>query len=209
MKRLLAAASLIGKCGIIADIGCDHGYISRYALENSLADGVWACDISAPSLEKAKSLLQGYENARFFLSDGFKELPYKPDTAVILGMGGHEITKIISDGKCADTLILGPHNNAYTLRKALFSQGYEIEKDFCVCERGKYYDIIKARKTERKDPSEALSEEKLSWGTFCDEKDPTLKERLEKEEIKLAGYKQTENNAEKLRVVREVLKWQR
>ncbi len=208
MKRLIAATLLIEKCGTVADIGCDHGYISLYALKNSLADEVWACDISASSLNKARKLLQDYENVRFFVSDGFKELPYKPDTALILGMGGYEIVKIISGDKCADTLILGPHNNAYALRKALFMLGFGIVKDFCVCERGKYYDIIKASRTD-KNAAEMPSEEKLFWGIFCDEKSPTLKQRLEKEESKLTGYKLTEINAEKLRVVREVLKWQR
>ena len=209
MKRLSAASSLIEKCGTFADVGCDHGYVSRFVLENGLADRVWACDISAPSLEKAKKLLKGYAQAEFFVSDGFTELPYKPSAAAILGMGGYEIIKILSDEKRADTLILGPHNHARELRKFLFTQGYFTDKDFCVCDRGRYYDIIRARKSETGNSPDEPSEEMFSWGMFCDKKDETLLERLCKEEKKLTGYKQTESNAEKLRVVKEVLKWQR
>ncbi len=209
MKRLSVAASFIEKCGTFADIGCDHGYVSLYALENSFADKVWACDISAPSLNKARKLLKDFPAAEFFVSDGFGALPHKPDTAVISGMGGHEIIKIISGERCADTLILQPQNHAYELRKTLYSLGFIADKDVCVSDRGRYYDIIRAKRLQEGETKEIPIEEKLYWGAFCDEKNSALKERLECEEKKLAGYKQTENNAEKLRIVREVLKWQR
>ena len=205
MKRLQAACSLIEKCEIFADIGCDHGFVAQYVLQNDLAQKVFACDISAPSLNKARLLLGDDERVEFFVSDGFSAFSSAPSQAAILGMGGDEIIKIISGNKCADKLILQPQNHAYELRKHLFESGFIIKSDFCVFDRGRYYDIIGAEKGNGETPRI----EKLFYGIFCDEKNPLLREKLEKEEKKILGYKQTEENKRKLSIIREVLKWQR
>lgn len=205
MKRLEKAVSLIDRCGTLADIGCDHGYVSLYAVRNGLAENVWAADISAKSLDKARRLMENEHNVSFFVSDGFSGLPYVPSEAVILGMGGMEIIKIISGERRPDTLVLQPQNHAYDLRETLGTIGYKIVADTCICERGRYYDIIKAVKGT----GGTLCEEKLLFGAFCDEKNPVLLARLEREEKKLSGYKQTEYNLKKLRAVKEVIEWQR
>lgn len=205
MKRLQAACLLIQKCETFADVGCDHGFVSQYVLQNGLAQKVFACDISTPSLNKARLLIGENERIEFLVSDGFSALASTPSQAAILGMGGDEIIKIISGSKCAARLILQPQNHAYELRKYLFDSGFIIKSDFCVFDRGRYYDIMAAEKGSGEMPRR----EKLYFGTFCDEKNPVLLERLEKEEKKILGYKQTEENKQKLSIIREVLKWQR
>lgn len=54
--RLEAAAALLGKTSVLADIGCDHGRFSAAMLQRGIAEKVIASDISAPSLKKAEQL---------------------------------------------------------------------------------------------------------------------------------------------------------
>lgn len=54
--RLEAAAALLGKTSVLADIGCDHGRFSAAMLQRGIAEKVIASDISAPSLKKPNSL---------------------------------------------------------------------------------------------------------------------------------------------------------
>ena len=42
---------------VFADIGCDHGYCTKYALDHGLCERAYACDVSAACLEKARALL--------------------------------------------------------------------------------------------------------------------------------------------------------
>ena len=91
MKRLDEIAKNIEKTDILADVGCDHGYISQKTLEKNLADKVIISDVSEKCLRKAEILLDKYiksERVISVVADGFKGYPFKPTTAVIAGMGG-------------------------------------------------------------------------------------------------------------------------
>ncbi|MBR1747962.1 MAG: SAM-dependent methyltransferase [Clostridia bacterium] len=142
--RLQFVAGEIGKAKTIADIGTDHGKLIVYALENGLAERAFAVDISKKSLDKAKKNIEesGLSGkVDFFCGDGLLPLKEQPDVAIIAGMGGNEIVKILSEGHRADRLILVPHQDAYLVREYLLQNHYSIEKDY-VIEDGKFYSII-------------------------------------------------------------------
>ena len=145
--RLERIFSLIPKCDVFADIGCDHGYISEKVLKLGVAKKVYASDISALSLKKAKDLVgDGYEGSFFtFVSDGFDKLPKDVDVALIAGMGGEEICAILSAEKVLPkTLILQPMKNTDKVRRLLIRLGYGIKRDFTFRSANKYYDLIYA-----------------------------------------------------------------
>ena len=52
--RLLAVAEAIPQCGSMVDCGCDHGYVSIYAMENGRAERITASDINRGPLENAE-----------------------------------------------------------------------------------------------------------------------------------------------------------
>ena len=52
-KRLEEIFSVLPSSEIFADIGCDHGYISKQMLDSGKANKVLFADISAKSLKKA------------------------------------------------------------------------------------------------------------------------------------------------------------
>ena len=96
-KRLQKIAELVTKRNI-CDVGCDHGKLSDYLLNNGMVDSVIVSDISAPSLQKAIDLLKKH-NYKFesICCDGLKGYSGRQvDQCIISGMGGDEIIKIIS-----------------------------------------------------------------------------------------------------------------
>ena len=203
MDRISAVCSLIRPCGCLADIGCDHGLVARYALDNGVKE-VIAADISEGSLKKAKKLLDGYPNVTYRLSDGFDGIEKKADVAVISGMGGRTIADILSRLTYKPQLILGAQHNQKELREFLIQNGYAIEEDFCVCDRGKFYDFMRANEGQ----SPPLSAAQLYYGVFYKRKNPDLKAYMLDQKAILESYKPTQSILYKVELVKEVLIWQ-
>lgn len=152
-KRLNRVLDLVEPVESIGDIGCDHGYISYALLEEHLAEKVIASDISAPSLEKARSLLSSSfpkESFDIRLGDGLKPMLLgELNAAIIMGMGGRLIADIIeNDRKKADSLdylILQPMQGAEDLFDYLNASGYALIQSDLVEERGKFYPVLKVK----------------------------------------------------------------
>ena len=141
-KRLKQICSHIPKAVAFADVGCDHGYCARYALEMGLAERVYITDISAQSLEKAKTLLKKEIEAGrciALVGDGLSVLP-EECTVLIAGMGGEEIVKILSV-KMPPAFLLQPMKNTEKVRRFLVENGCSISLDYTF-EDGKFYDLI-------------------------------------------------------------------
>lgn len=204
MDRIKAICSLVRPCNLLADIGCDHGFVAKHAVDIGVNE-VIAADISEGSLNKARKLLEQYKNVSFFLSDGFDDIPVCVDEAVISGMGGLKIIDIVSRCRYKPVLILGAQHNQRELREFLVCGGYRITEDFCVFDRGKYYDFIRAEAG----PSEGLTDVQLRYGVFYRRRNPDLERFALESEEKLRKYKRTQENNYKLALIEEVLRWQK
>ncbi|MEG2014358.1 MAG: class I SAM-dependent methyltransferase [Clostridia bacterium] len=193
----------IPKCGILADVGCDHGNIGLEALLTGRAEQVLFCDISSPSLDKARALCidnNVTSNVEFYNIDGLGSL--QCDCAVIAGMGGREIISILSFAeKLPNTLVLQPMKNQYDLRKYLCNE-YDIITDSMFCD-SKYYDCIVAVRGHC-----FLAEDELTFGkdnlngnkVFCD----YLEMRIEKFEKLLDNAPNTVQISQKLNKYKEI-----
>ena len=89
-QRLNIIFSHIPNCQKFADVGCDHGYISLKMLQNFKCKSLIFSDVSAPSLEKATTLLADYKNAKGILCDGLDKVDTDCDCVLIAGMGGEK-----------------------------------------------------------------------------------------------------------------------
>lgn len=151
-ERLESIVDLCPTTKIIADIGCDHGYVSCELVLENKAQRVIATEKSAQCLNKAVSLADSI-NIMPFISfregDGFDAITKydKIDFCVIAGMGGIEIIKILQKkpSKLWD-FVLQPMSDAILLRQFLVSNGFKIVVDKLVKENGKYYTVIKVTK---------------------------------------------------------------
>lgn len=150
--RLTQIANMLPRCRVIADIGCDHGRLGARLLLEGKCETMWFSDISAPSLEKAKVLVDRLgirDRAEFFVGDGANAFPYAPDCAVISGMGGVTISEIIknANGKLENTrLIMEPNVGDRILRKTLMDEGYAIVDERVVRAGRRFYILIDAQK---------------------------------------------------------------
>ena len=143
MNRIQFIASLLQGYDIAIDIGSDHGLVLKYALDNNYIKHAVASDLNEGPLNHAKQNLTGYP-VRFYLSDGFKNVPLDYDIAVITGMGPHLILDILKnvlhlEGK---TYILGANDKVEVLREGLMQLGFKIIDEYVIHD-GFYYVFLK------------------------------------------------------------------
>ena len=135
--RLLACAGFIKKGSRVADVGCDHGYLSLYLLEKGIASSVIASDINEGPLQSAMRNARkfGFEKKiTFCLSNGVRNIPRDFDTLVCAGMGADTMMSIIADAYewLADpryTLILQCQSKRPELRQWLYDKGFRINRE--------------------------------------------------------------------------------
>lgn len=148
----------------VADIGCDHGYVSIYLIEKGIAEQVIAMDVKEGPLRRAREHIReagfdAYIETR--LSDGAAALlENEADTAVLSGMGGRLMVRILKEaaektGKFEE-LVLQPQSEIFKVREFLIEDGYRIVLEDMVLEEGKFYQVIKAVRESR--PLEAEQE---------------------------------------------------
>ncbi len=137
--RLLACAGFVTPGDRVADIGCDHGYLSIYLLANGIARSVIASDINEKPLQSAvhnaaKYGLQG--KISFYLSDGVRKIPRDFDTLVCAGMGGDTMVSILAAAPWLKNsqyrLVLQCQSKTPTLRRYLSEQGWRIAEETVV-----------------------------------------------------------------------------
>lgn len=134
-------------CNVLADVGCDHGYVGAEALNRGLARQVIFVDISDNCLQKARSNCPaGFKhNASFLCQDGLGSVVC--DTAVISGMGGLEILSILNSAKrLPSAIVLQPMRNIVDVRKYLLKH-YSLTLDATVYD-GKFYSVLVGVRTE-------------------------------------------------------------
>lgn len=151
-ERLRMVADMVPKCRTIADVGCDHGYLSVWLLRENRADYAIAMDVRTGPLAKAGETISFFHQtsrAETRLSDGLTELkPGEADCIVCAGMGGELISRILDNGKaCIDTvntLILQPQSDQELVRRTVYRLGFRIEDERCLTELGKFYICMRA-----------------------------------------------------------------
>ena len=187
-KRLLAAAGMVTKGNIVADVGCDHAYTSIYLCQAGIAPKVIAMDVNKGPLVGAKAHVEEAglsENIDIRLSDGLQRLiPGEADTVLLCGMGGLLMIKILSDYPQATAslkeLILQPQSEVGEVRAFLHKQGYEITEEHMLKEDGKFYVMMRAVKSDV--PQAYETECDYVYGKLLlEEKNPVLLEYLDRE----------------------------
>lgn len=182
-KRLIQVANTVTPGNKVTDIGTDHGYVPIYLIKNKLADYVIAMDVNIGPLKRAEENIKEYGYGDYIetrLSNGFEKIkPKEADVAVIAGMGGELIKKILIQGKDVvdelKELVLSPHSEVDVVRKYLHESGFRIVNEEMLIDEGKFYSIIKAEKGIDKE----YSETEYKYGAvLIEKKDVILEEFL-------------------------------
>ena len=190
-KRMLAIANLVDNSKVLADVGCDHAYISINLLEKGKVDRIIASDLREGPLNIAKDniKLEGFEERiETRLCAGLCGYEAgEVDTILISGMGGMLVKEILSESidvvRRADTLILEPQSDIRVVRAYLKDIGFEIIDEDMLNEGGKYYQIMKAVKSKERmevcDDIGAMAENEFG-PILIKKKHPVLLEFLKK-----------------------------
>jgi len=154
--RLQTICSLIPKVEVIADIGTDHGMVAEFIIKNNLCNTLIVNDISKLSLQKAvdrlskfDTVVAGINRPKIIFADCCgSEVTHKTNIqiicAVIAGMGGKEILKIM-EGLKPQEAVLSPQKNVDIVRVELVEMGYSIIEDLEITDKKKRYNIIKVQ----------------------------------------------------------------
>ncbi len=134
--RLLACAGFVAPGDRVADIGCDHGYLSIYLLTNGIARSVIASDVKEGPLQSAMRNAEKYgvkDKMELYLSDGVRNIPRDFDTLVCAGMGGDTMMHILEQSRWLEDkkyrLILQCQSKRPELRQWLYDAGYRINRE--------------------------------------------------------------------------------
>lgn len=177
-KRLRAIADMVTPGNRVADVGCDHGFVSIYLCRHRIAPKVYAMDVRCGPLKRAKEHIQASGFCEYIetrLSDGVSALaPGEADTLICAGMGGRLMIKILSQGegkvRLMKELILQPQSEHALFRRYLREHGLHIVQEEIIKEDGKFYPIIKAVPQNT-----AMSARPNTWGALPKE----ARQRLE------------------------------
>lgn len=134
--RLLTCCRFVSPGDRVADIGCDHGYLSIHLLRSGIASSVIAADINEMPLRSAMRNAEKFgvqEKIAFYLSNGVRNVPHDFDTLVCAGMGADTMVSILEDAPwLRDSryrLILQCQSKTPTLRKYLSQTGWYINRE--------------------------------------------------------------------------------
>lgn len=157
-KRLQKVLDYIETDDKLADIGCDHGYLSLYAIKKGIKF-VQLVDNKIGPLNVAKKNLSNEKldaEIKYSLSSGLSDIDEKVDTVAICGMGGDLISKILFEdidvAKRMKCLILEANSKVDILREFLSSNYFEIIDEDIVLEKDKYYEILKIKFNNEVEP---------------------------------------------------------
>ncbi len=160
-KRLKAITSYVAKDDKVVDVGCDHGLLSIYLIENNLVSKVIASDVNENALKNAISNIEKRNlHIKTVLSDGIEKIDLKDiNTLIISGMGTSTILHILHDNKKLkkiNKLIIQANNDHYILRENLNEKGYYLKEESYTYDKNKWYVTSLFVKSDNKNTIDVL-----------------------------------------------------
>lgn len=147
--RLLSCCSFVSPGDRVADIGCDHGYLSIHLLLTGRARSAIAADIRKGPLLSAIRNAEKYgvrEQMEFYLSDGVRQIPRDFDTMVCAGMGADTMISILEAAPWLKLsryrLILQCQSKTPMLRQYLSDCGWCITQEAVLRDKKFLYTVM-------------------------------------------------------------------
>lgn len=169
-KRMRAVADLVSCGSRVCDVGCDHGFVSIYLVQQQISPHVLAMDVRKGPLQTAQKhveqyLLEGQIETR--LSDGLHNYHIgEADTLVCAGMGGRLMMRILLEQKdktdSFEELVLQPQSDLEWFRETLQQEGYCITDENIIEEEGKFYPMMRAVRAAETEKEGTSQEQRLA-----------------------------------------------
>ena len=207
-KRLKAITSYVAKDDKVVDVGCDHGLLSIYLIENNLVSKVIASDVNENALKNAISNIEKRNlHIKTVLSDGIEKIDLKDiNTLIISGMGTSTILHILHDNKKLkkiNKLIIQANNDHYILRKNLNEKGYYLKEESYTYDKNKWYVTSLFVKSDNKNTIDVL---KYGFLNNEDYNDYLLKKNYEiLKKIPFSSFKAKFNRFKEIRNIKKAI----
>lgn len=154
--RMEAVAEMVPFGVRVADVGCDHAYVSIYLADHKGCT-VYATDLRDGPLAIAMENIKEAgleEKIDIIKSDGLKGIEAGDiDAVVIAGMGGLLIRDILDSSKNTvddlKYLILQPQSEISELRRFIHSIGFDMVDEDMVWDDGKPYFMMRCEKASK------------------------------------------------------------
>lgn len=151
-KRLRMLADMVTPGNRVADVGCDHAFLSIYLVQTGICPRALAMDVRMGPLAAAREHVAEWGLGSYIdlrLSDGLAACgPGETDTVVCAGMGGRLMERILTQGmdraREMKEVILQPQSELPRFRAFLRETGFAVVAEDAVYEEGKYYFAMKA-----------------------------------------------------------------
>lgn len=151
-ERLRTVADMVAKGNRVCDVGCDHGFVPVYLVQQGISPRVLAMDLREGPLCAAREHVTAYgleDRIETRLSDGLHNYNTgEADTLICAGMGGGLMQRILeAEPEKTDSfreMILQPQSEIERFRRFLRERGYRITDEAMLEEDGKYYQVIRA-----------------------------------------------------------------
>lgn len=152
-KRMQAVADMVLPGGVVADIGCDHAFVSIYLVENQIVDRVIASDVRKGPVEIAKRNVAGrnlQDRIDIRMGDGLSTLSVgEADTIILAGMGGLLMLDILKRQEAVvcgcRQMVLQPQSDVEKVRAYVDEKHYYLASEKMLVDAGKYYNILDVR----------------------------------------------------------------
>ncbi len=157
---------MIEKGSVVADIGCDHGYLCIDLMQKGIACKCYAMDVAEGPLNQARKMIQRLSlEIDTILSDGLEKCPDDVDTVVIAGMGWMTIQSILMNDleKCRKfkRIILQPNRDVDDCRQWISDHHFTILNEALIEEK-KIYEIV----VMNLDEHESYCKEDIFFGPY-------------------------------------------
>ena len=151
-KRLRTVASMVTPGMRVCDVGCDHGFVSIWLVEQQVSPSELAMDVREGPLGAAARHVAGHRlesRIETRLSDGLHNYEAgEADSLICAGMGGRLMMRILGEEKHKTDsfreLILQPQSELEEFRRWLRERGMRITDEKMVEEDGKFYPMMRA-----------------------------------------------------------------
>lgn len=151
-ERMRSVAHMVSAGSAVCDVGCDHGFVSVYLVQQGISPRVLAMDLREGPLGAAREHVTAYcleDRIEVRLSDGLHKYEIgEADTLVCAGMGGGLMRRILEEepekASSFRELVLQPQSETEAFRHFLRVNGYTILDETMLEEEGKFYQIMRA-----------------------------------------------------------------
>lgn len=181
-ERLKAVAGMVTVGNRVCDVGCDHGFVPIYLVQQGKSPRVLAMDLREGPLRAAREHVAAYGldgQIETRLSDGLHNYNIgEADTLICAGMGGGLMQRILAqESKKAASfqeLILQPQSEIEQFRRFLRENGYRILDEEILLDEGKFYQVIRAVPGMKECEAAGVSEERNELCKLKDRYGPVL-----------------------------------